>query len=151
MPPLAAIAAFGAGLLLVLGVGYLRGDWRPGRGGAARQPGRRFRLTDVDSGPDDLYDQVPCEGVLIRQIAGPDRPDYWIARLTVPLRWSDDGTARVVDHLVLVARLAGQSIGSSVDPLAVGIAYVVDDTLLTAPTLTFDTVRYVAIGRLARQ
>jgi hypothetical protein len=102
MPPLEAIAAFGAGLVLVLGIAYLRGDWRPSRS-APRAMGRRFRVTDIDAAPGDLYDQMPCEGVMLRRIAGPDRPDYWIARLDRPLRWMDEGAERVIDHLVPAA------------------------------------------------
>jgi len=147
MPPPIAIVAFGAGLLLVLGVAYLRGRWPPPRR-APRPTERRFRLAEIDSAPRDLYDQLPCDGVLLRSIPGPDRPDYWIARLDRPLRWLDEGTERVIDHLVLAARLQGQSIDAGAEQLMVGVAYVVDPSLLSDATVTFAKIRYVAIGTI---
>jgi hypothetical protein len=75
----------------------------------------------------------------IRIIASPSscRSDYWLARLDRPLRWMDDGTERVIDHLVLAARYQGQSIGAGFESLTVGIAYVVDPSLLSDAALTF--------------
>jgi len=110
----------------------------------------RFRLVDVDGAPDDLAPQTPAEGVLLRSIPGPDRPDYWLARLDRPLQWSDEGTEHAIDHLVLAARLQGQSIGAGVEPLTVGVAYVVDPTLLSDAALTFAKIRYVAIATIDR-
>jgi hypothetical protein len=154
MPPLAAISAFGAGLLLVLGIAYL-GKVRQ-RATASRGPAAtpvaavRFRLTDVDNAPDDLPSQTPAEGILLRPLPGPDRPDYWLARLDRPLRWMDAGTERAIDHLVLAARYQGQSIGTGFESLTVGIAYVVDPSLLSDAALTFAKARYVAIGTIDR-
>ena len=131
-----------------------RGLDRPQAGVDGGPPGSsagvRFELTDVDDAPDDLYGQIPCQGVLVRRLPGPDRPDYWLARLVTPLRWSDEGTVRTVDHLVLAARLVGQSIDGPFVSLTVGVAFVVDDTLLADASLRFEKVRYVAIGTIRR-
>lgn len=158
LSPLAAAAAFVVGVLLVLGIaslGKIR-TRRPVRHEAPRRvpacapPSlsglRRFSLTSVDHAPEDLYAQVPCDGALVRRMAGRDRADYWLARLDRPVRWRDEAAERVVDHLVLAARYAGQTIDAPFDDLVVGIAFVVDPTLVDDATMTMAKTRYVAIG-----
>ena len=105
-----------------------------------------FRVISVDYEPEDLAAQVPFDGVLLRKIAGPDRPDYWLAELTKPLAWDDNGVARTVTNLVLSARYEGQTIEPGFQRLVVGLAYVTDDTLLSDSELEFAKCRYVAIG-----
>lgn len=156
LSPMEAVAAFAFGVVLVLGIARL------GRARAPRlmappmsapdavTPSQRVRLRDVDSAPDELYAQVPCEGTLLRRLAGPDRPDYWMARLDVPVRWMNDGRETFVEHVVLAARLQGHSIDAGTRELDVGSAYVVDPSLLADAVLTFDKVRYVAVGTLER-
>lgn len=151
LPRLAAAAAFVFG---VLGLSRLSRA-RTGHAPPPTPPPKPttalgFRLTDVDNAPADLESQVPVTGVLLRAMPGPDRPDYWLARLDVPLRWMDAATERVVDHLVLAARMQGQSIGPDFDEMTVGVAYVVDATLLADAAVTFAKIRYVAIGTIAR-
>jgi hypothetical protein len=157
MSPLAVIAVFSVGVLLVLGIAYFRGEWRPLRSAAVPRErptppvaAMRFRLIDVDHAPDELASQTPAQGLLLRSIPGPDRPDYWLARLDRPLRWIDEGMERSIDHLVLAARYQGQSIGAGDGRLTVGVAYVVDPTLLADAALTFVKIRYVAIGTIER-
>jgi len=108
----------------------------------------RFRLVSADYEPADLIAQLPREGTLIRQIPGPDRPDYWLATLDSPLAWDDNGSPRTVEHLVLAARYEGQTISPPLQRLVTGIAYVVDNSLLNDTKLSFDKCRYVAIGEL---
>jgi hypothetical protein len=156
--PLVAAAAFAVGVLVALGIARLgkAGGQAEGRSGSAHIPASgaassgRFRLIDVDGGPHDLASQTPATGILLRELPGPDRPDYWLARLDVPLRWTDEDTDYAIDHLVLAARLEGESIGAGFDRIAVGIAYVVDPTLPSDAALTFAKVRYVAIGSIER-
>jgi hypothetical protein len=109
----------------------------------------RFRLVSADYEPEDLVAQLPREGTLVRKIAGPDRPDYWLASLDSPLTWNDNGSTRTVNLLILAARYEGQSISPPIDRLVTGIAYVVDESLLGDATLSFDKCRYVAIGEIA--
>jgi hypothetical protein len=106
----------------------------------------RFRITSVDYEPEDLSAQVPFDGVLLRKLADPDRPDYWLAELLKPLEWNDDGVARRVAHLVLAARYERETIQPGFQRLMVGLAYVTDDTLLSDSQLAFAKCRYVAIG-----
>lgn len=106
----------------------------------------RFRVTSVDHAPDDLYEQVPFDGVLLRKISGPDRPDYWLAELSKPLRWSDSNEDRLITHLVLVSRYTGQTITPGFGKLVVGISFVTDQSALGDDTLDFNKCIYSAIG-----
>jgi hypothetical protein len=106
----------------------------------------QFRITSVDYAPDDLYPQVPFSGRLLRKIAGPDRPDYWLAELESPLSWNNSGRSQSITHLVLSSRYEGQTITPSLHNLLVGVAYVVDPSVLTADQLDLSKCRYIAIG-----
>jgi hypothetical protein len=112
-----------------------------------------FLIDSVDHAPDDLYGQIPLRGRLLRTIAKHDRPDvfrtasgdYWLAELSTPLSWSRDGVTRTIRHLVLAARWEGTSIRPGAT-LPVGIAYVVNDSLLSSESFEFTQAEYVAIG-----
>ena len=106
----------------------------------------RFRITSVDYAPDELYEQVPFDGVLLRKISGPDRPDYWLAELLEPLTWSHDGENREVSHVVLASRYVGQTITPDFGKLVVGISFVTDQSVLDEEPLDFDKCVYSAIG-----
>jgi hypothetical protein len=109
----------------------------------------RLTISDIDSAPPDLEAQAPFTVELLRELPGPDRPDYWLGRLRRPLKWNRDGETVEVTHLVLGARWQGTRIGRD-RKLPVGIAYVTDPTLLQDTHVVFDKCRYVAIG-MARQ
>jgi hypothetical protein len=101
-------------------------------------------IDSVDHAPDDLYRQTPLRGRLLRTIAKHDRSDrfrtasadYWLAELGTPLSWTKDGVTRTIRHLVLAARWEGTSIQRGAK-LPVGIAYVVDDSLLSSESFDF--------------
>jgi hypothetical protein len=104
-------------------------------------------ISSVDYAPGDLYDQVPLRVALLRQVPGPDRPDYWLGALGEPVRWvSDHKGFFEISHVVLSARWQGTSIGPGNTGLPVGIAYVLDMSLLDDEVLDFTKCRYVAIG-----
>ncbi|HEY9285057.1 MAG TPA: hypothetical protein VIP46_16515 [Pyrinomonadaceae bacterium] len=106
----------------------------------------RVRITSVDYAPDELYEQTPFEAVLLREIPGPDRPDYWLAALPEPIRWLRNGVGISVRHLVLAARWEGTRISRGMSNMPVGIAYVVDESVLEDAKLDFGKCEYVAIG-----
>lgn|SRR5690349_832752 len=106
----------------------------------------RFRITSVDYAPDELYPQTPFEGELVRQIAGNDRSDYWLASLAKPLKWTKEGREVDVNHIVIAARWQGTQIGPGMKALPVGIAYVTDASLMVDTALNLTKCAYVAIG-----
>jgi hypothetical protein len=106
----------------------------------------KFRISGVDYAPNELYDQVPFEAFLIRCIPGPDRPDYWLAELASPLSWINHGTQVSITHLILSSRYQGEQIRRGARQLAVGIAFVTDQSVLLDKELKFRKGAYVAIG-----
>ncbi len=106
----------------------------------------RVRISNIDYAPEDLYSQTPFEADIIRSIPGSDRPDYWLAELTKPLRWAQNGNEKVVSHLILTMRYVGEQMERGIKERAVGIAYVTDQSLLEDKKLAFDKCDYVAIG-----
>ncbi len=106
----------------------------------------RVRITSVDYAPEELYGQTPFEAVLLRQLAGPDRPDYWLAALAEPLRWLREGGETRVNYIVLAARWKGTRVGRGMRETPVGIAYVVDESVLGDEALVLKKCEYVAIG-----
>jgi hypothetical protein len=111
-------------------------------------PATRMKISihSLDSAPDELYEQLPLEAVLLREIPGSDRPDYWIAELQTPVIWNRDGALQSVTHLVVVARLVGTSIVAGMRNLAIGIAFVTDQSLLRDSQLDFAKCHYSAVG-----
>jgi hypothetical protein len=100
----------------------------------------------VDYAPDDLYDQAPFAATLIRKLPGPDRADYWLARVEPVLKWRTAHDEKLVTHVVLAARWEGTAIGPGVSHLPVNIAYVVDQSVLLDERLDLRKTTYVAIG-----
>lgn len=103
-------------------------------------------IVDVDYAPAELYDQCPIIVKLIREIPGPDRPDYWLGEPKVPIKWIKDNFERRVNYIVLASRWENTRIEPNAKNLPVGIAYVTDETLLDDSRLIFDKCTYVAIG-----
>ena len=105
----------------------------------------RLAIDNID-GPRDLADKAPVIVDLVRQIPGPDRPDYWIAALERPLSVAVDGHDREVTHLILSARWVGTAIAPGMKHTPVGVAYAIEGSLLTDEQLSFAKCRYVAIA-----
>jgi hypothetical protein len=97
-------------------------------------------------GPDDLDGQVPFTLGLERQLPGPGRSDYWLARLDRPLTVSHNGHATQIRWVVLAARFRGQTISPWAGEIAVGLAYVLDDAQLELEALDMSKCLYVAIA-----
>jgi len=105
-----------------------------------------LQVTDVDYAPEELYDQVPLEFELLREIPGTDRPDYWIGKCKIPIRWIDDNFEKEITHVVVAARWEGTRIEPHAENLPIGISYVTDESILTDEVLDFNKCSYVAIG-----
>jgi hypothetical protein len=103
-------------------------------------------VTSVDHAPEELYDQVPFVFELVREIPGKDRPDYWIGKCKIPIRWIHENHEKQIKYVVVAARWEGTRIEPNVEHLPIGISYVIDESVLTDETLDFNKCIYVAIG-----
>ena len=106
----------------------------------------QLTIVSVDYAPEELHEQTPIIIDLVREIPGTDRPDYWLGELDKPIKWIDENREREISHVILAARWEGTRIESGAKDLSVGIAYVVDESLINDATLDFAKCRYVAIG-----
>ena len=104
----------------------------------------RLKITSVDYAPDDLYKQVPFTVSLIRKMKGIDRPDYWLAKVHKTLT-CEKGKTKGINYIILAPRLVGTSIQEGIGKILLGLAYVVEETLLQDIDLNFNKCEYVAI------
>jgi len=100
----------------------------------------------VDYAPRELYEQVPFKIKVLRDVPGPERPDYYLGELIEPLFWNNDGQRVRITHVVISARWIGARIAPGVQDLGSNIAYVLDPTQITTAFLDSAKCRYVAIG-----
>ena len=103
-------------------------------------------ITSVDYCPPELHDQTPIKVRLLRELPGDDRPDYWLGELRNSISWIDNNIERTITHIIVAARWEGTQIEPKAENLPVGIAYVIDQSLLNDQKLDFEKCRYVAIG-----
>ena len=66
----------------------------------------RVAIDNID-GPREFAAKTPVVAQLLRQIPGPDRPDYWVAALDRPFTIVIDNHDREITHLILAASWAG--------------------------------------------
>jgi hypothetical protein len=92
-------------------------------------------------------DRIPLRVTLLRQFPGPDRPDYWIGEVKEPFEWTskEDGQLTIT-HLVLASQWEDTGVSEGVARLPVGVAFVVDPSLLDDEDLHIEKIRFVAHG-----
>lgn len=105
-----------------------------------------IKVTSVDYAPEDLYGQTPFTARILRQMPGPDSPDYWLAELPTPLKWRHDSTDSLITHLVVTPRWVGGVLAPGAHHLPINIAYVTNASLLSDTRLDFAKSHYCAIG-----
>jgi hypothetical protein len=103
-------------------------------------------IENVDYAPEELYGQVPIRIELLRELPGPDRPDYWLGKVNTPIKWIENNIEKHITHIVVAARWVGTQIKPGVRNLPVGISYVTDVSLLEDSELDFKKCYYCAIG-----
>ena len=106
----------------------------------------KITVTSVDTLLEELYGQTPFSAEILRQIPGPDRPDYFLAALDTPLKWQRGSDAVSVTHLIVGARLVGGELAPGETDLNINIAYVVDPSVLKDTQLIFEKCYPCAIG-----
>ncbi|MDN5797670.1 MAG: hypothetical protein L0H79_18255 [Intrasporangium sp.] len=142
-----------------------------GTGGSAETPGHRgpvVTVTSFEQAPTELTWQLPVVGELYRLMAGPDRSDYSVMVLERPIHFYPPegfdvervpGDRRVPDRrgrpmvrvraLVVCSRFVGQQLHPGMRDLAVNIAYVIDERVLSDQSLDLSTIEYAATGLLS--
>jgi hypothetical protein len=106
----------------------------------------KLTVTWVDYNPPELERMLPVAVTLLRELPGPDRPDYWLGKLENPVAWTKEGDHIVVDHIVVCARWQGTRIEPLARDLPINIAYVIDPSQIEDPSLNFAKTEFVAIG-----
>jgi hypothetical protein len=106
-------------------------------------------IRSVDYAPPELDAQLPIRARLVRQVPGPDRPDYWLAELESPLAWREGSNTTAIRWLVLASRYEGQSLSAKRSSVVVAISYVIDESQLDLARLDFSKCHYAAIGEAA--
>lgn len=133
----------------------------------------RFVLSSVDydqmgggvfPAVEELQRQLPVTAKLMRQIPGPDRPDYFVGRLDQPIKYhpvdgfdwgrslpqfvaEDDAGRFVWIYAIIVASLmAGTQLHAGMKGFPVRVAYVIDHTLGRDAKLDFAKCDYISYG-----
>src|SRR5277367_975314 len=63
-----------------------------------------------DQVPADLFDQLPLEVSLLREILGPEREVYWLAEASRLIAWSRAGHDAPVSYVILAPMFSGDFI-----------------------------------------
>jgi hypothetical protein len=123
-----------------------------------------FEIHSLDLGPSDLQGQLPVRAGIVRQMVGPDRDDYLLARLERPIRYhypaSFDTTRTQNEFLatdqsgpfvwiyviVVCARLVGTRFHAHMRSLPINIAFVTDNTIGSDQRLDFAKIEFVGVG-----
>jgi hypothetical protein len=109
----------------------------------------KLTITSVDYAPEELSGQVPLSVTLMRPLPSsvPNRVGAWLGVFDRPVRWTNENGAVVeITHGVLWPRWKGASIGAGARSLPVGVAYVVDPSLLEDESLDLAKTYFVALG-----
>ena len=101
----------------------------------------KIQLINCESAPQDMEAQMPITCTLMRTIPEARRADYWLAKCKKPVSYENV----MVNYLVVAPRFVGDEIKKGMGQVVVGVAYVMDETLIQDDELNFDKCRYVAI------
>lgn len=104
-----------------------------------------FRISHIVYEPSEIRNQLPCDGVLLRQISGPDRPAYWLAELSKPIRYSHGEITRDFRYLVVTRRYR-RDVQPCAGTCVVGLAFVTDTSLLFDDTLDYSKCTTQTVG-----
>ena len=102
----------------------------------------KIKLVNSDYAPDSFDKQLPIECELIRMIPGKDRPDYWIAKSNKTLTYEK----YKINYLIVATRFVGWKIKKEMKATLLGVAYVLDESVIYDDILDFDKCKYIAIS-----
>lgn len=101
-----------------------------------------FTITSIDTGPVELQEKLPIEGIIFDKLDNEDGAEYYLAELREPI----DSKGRKIDYIIVGARMLGQHIEPNMKELPINIAYVLDNSLLNQQYMDFAKGEFAAIG-----
>ncbi|OXL17270.1 hypothetical protein [Psychrobacter sp. DAB_AL32B] len=101
-----------------------------------------FSIINIDTGPIELRERLPIEGMIFNKLEHDDGSEYYLATLKEPFQSEE----RQITYIIIGARNLGQHVGPKMDGLPVNIAYVIDDSLLNQKNMDFNKGKFSAIG-----
>lgn len=105
----------------------------------------KLTITAVDQ-PSELDAQVPIVVDLIRQVAGSDRPDYWLGKPRKPITWLSPTGARQIDQVTIASRHVGRPVVSGARGLLAALCYVLDPSAIDGDRVDLRKVHYAEIA-----
>lgn len=105
-----------------------------------------WRITLVDYPPEMTALGKPLMVKVLREMPGPDRPDYWLCELGRRIKITLDGKLRMISHIAICSRWAGHPLGAGRNQIPIGFAVVKDKSLLQDAGCSFEKIAYIAIG-----
>lgn len=105
----------------------------------------KLTITVVDT-HSELDEQVPIEVDLIRQLAGSDRPDYWLGIPRKPIVWLSPSGRREINQVTLASRHVGRPIVTGARGLLVALGYVLDPSAIDGDRVDLRKVHYAEIA-----
>jgi hypothetical protein len=105
----------------------------------------KVTITAVDT-PSELDEQVPIIVDLIRQVAGRDRPDYWLGIPRKAIVWLSRTGPREIEQVTLASRHVGRPIVSGARGLLVALGYVLDPAAIDGDRVDLRKVHYAEIA-----
>lgn len=101
----------------------------------------KVTITAVDQAS-ELDEQVPIVVDLIRQVAGSDRPDYWLGTPRRPITWlSPSGQ---IEQVTVASRHEGRPTVSGARGLLVGLGYVLEPAAIDGDRVDLRKIHYAA-------
>ncbi len=100
-----------------------------------------IKIYNCDYAPQDMESQLPICCEIIRKMKGSDRADYYLAKCEKIIKYKE----KTIRYLVIAPRFKGQELREGLDVVALGVAYVTDETLLMDTEVDFGKCIYVAV------
>ena len=101
----------------------------------------KFKLFDMDLGPNDLQDQLPIKVTLIKEyFNSSSESDGWLAKCANPIKYGD----LQIDFVVIKPRFVGVTIKSA-KRICFGVAFVTDNSMIKENSIDITKSEYVAI------
>ena len=134
--------------------------------------GFKFIIEKIDVGPDDLLDQLPLLGQVLKVMPGPDRPDYVVAKLNKPISykvsrrelkrakiryeelppevivWKRSKATITITGLLFIPHFVGANFHHGMVDMPIAIAYVLDPAVFTDEVLNLSKACPVGAGFL---